>query len=42
VTTQDTAPPGDIVTARGVVRTNVTVGAGYDYPAMVESASVRK
>lgn len=42
VTTQDTAALGDIVTARGVVRTDVTVGAGYDYPVMVEGASVKK
>jgi len=42
VTTQDTAAVGDIVTARGTVRTDVTVGPGYAYAVLVEDASVKK
>ena len=42
VTSQDIAAVGDIVTARGVVRTDVTVGAGYSYAVLVEDASVKK
>lgn len=42
VTSQDTAAVGDIVTARGVVRTDVTVGPGYAYAVLVEDASVKK
>lgn len=42
VTSKDTAAVGDIVTARGTVRTDVTVGPGYAYAVMVEDASVRK
>jgi len=42
VTTKDSAAVGDIVTARGVVRTDVTVGPGYAYGVIVEDASVKK
>jgi len=42
VTTKDTAAVGDIVTARGTVRTDVTVGPGYAYAVLVEDASVKK
>ncbi len=42
VTSKDSAAVGDIVTVRGVVRTDVTVGPGYAYEVMVEDASVRK
>ncbi len=42
VTSKDTAAVGDIVTARGVVRTDVTVGPGYAYGVIVEDASVKK
>jgi hypothetical protein len=42
VTSRDTAAVGDIVTARGTVRTDVTVGPGYAYAVLVEDASVRK
>lgn len=42
VTTADTAAVGDIVTARGVVRTDVKLGAGYAYAVMVEGASIKK
>lgn len=42
VTSKDLAAVGDIVTARGTVRTDVTVGPGYAYPVLVEDASVKK
>jgi hypothetical protein len=42
VTTQDTAAVGDLVTVRGTVRTDVTLGAGYAYEVMVEDAKLRK
>jgi hypothetical protein len=42
VTTQDTAALGDLVTVRGTVRTDVTLGSGYDYDVMVEDAKLRK
>lgn len=42
VTSKDSAAVGDIVTARGVVRTDVTVGPGYAYGVLVEDASVKK
>jgi hypothetical protein len=42
VTSQDSAAVGDIVTARGTVRTDVTLGPGYAYAVLVEGASVKK
>jgi hypothetical protein len=42
VTSKDTAAVGDIVTARGTVRTDVTVGPGYAWAVLVENASVGK
>ncbi len=42
VTTSDTAKVGDIVQARGTVRTDVSVGPGYDFAVMIEGASLRK
>ena len=42
VTTTDTAALGDVVSARGTVRTDVTVGPGYAYAVMVESAKITK
>lgn len=42
VTSKDTAAVGDIITARGTVRTDVTVGPGYAYGVIVEDASVKK
>jgi hypothetical protein len=42
VTTQDVAAVGDIVNARGTVRTDVNVGAGYAYAVLIEDAAVRK
>ena len=42
VTTKDTAAVGDIVNAKGTVRTDVTVGPGYAYAVLIEDAAVRK
>ena len=42
VTTTDTAALGDVVSARGTVRTDVTVGPGYAYAVMVEAAKLSK
>ena len=42
VTTSDTAKVGDIVQARGTVRTDVSVGPGYDFAVIIEGASLRK
>jgi hypothetical protein len=42
VTTQDTAAVGDLVTVRGTVRTDVTLGAGYAFEVMVEDARSSK
>jgi hypothetical protein len=42
VTTLDNAAVGDIVNARGKVRTNVDLGSGYAYAVLIEDASLRK
>jgi hypothetical protein len=42
VTTKDAAAVGDIVSASGTVRTDVTVGPGYVYAVLIEDAAVRK
>jgi hypothetical protein len=42
VTTNDKASVGDVVTAKGTVRTDKDFGAGYAYPVIVEDASVTK
>lgn len=42
VTTKDNAAVGDVVSAKGTVRTDVNVGAGYAYAVLVEDASLRK
>jgi hypothetical protein len=42
VTTTEAAAVGDVLTARGTVRTDVTVGAGYAYPVLVEDAKLRR
>jgi hypothetical protein len=42
VTSKASAAVGEIVTARGVVRTNVDLGMGYAYPVLVEDASLSK
>jgi hypothetical protein len=42
VTTKDQAAIGDIVNAKGTVRTDVTLGSGYAYAVLIEDAAVRK
>jgi hypothetical protein len=42
VTSQDTAAVGDIVSARGTVRTDVNIGAGYAYAVLVGDAALKK
>ena len=42
LTTKDVAAVGDIVIAKGTVRTDVNVGAGYAYPVLIEDAALRK
>ncbi len=42
VTTADTAAIGDVVVARGVVRTDKDFGVGYVYPVIVEEAKLSK
>ena len=42
VTTQDKAAVGDVVTATGVVKTDVNLGSGYSFKVLVENATLRK
>jgi hypothetical protein len=42
VTTKDVAAIGDIVSAKGLVRTDVNLGSGYAYAVLIEDAAVRK
>jgi hypothetical protein len=42
VTTKDTAAVGDVVNAKGTVRTDVDVGSGYKYAVLIEDAALRK
>ena len=42
VTTQDETKIGDIVLARGTVRTDVNLGSGYSYKVLVEEATLQK
>lgn len=42
VTTQGTAAVGDVVTARGVLRLNKDFGSGYNYPLILEDATLKK
>lgn len=41
VTTQDQTKVGDVITARGTVRTDKDFGAGYYYKVMIESARLK-
>ena len=41
VTTSSATKLGDVVTARGSVRTNADFGAGYAYPVLVEHATLQ-
>ena len=42
VTTKDTTAVGDVINARGTVRTDVNLGSGYVYAVLVEDAKIRK
>jgi hypothetical protein len=42
VTTKEQAGMGEIVTARGTVRTDVKMGAGYAFDVLVEDATLRR
>lgn len=42
VTTKDKAELGAIVTAKGMVRTDVNLGAGYTYAVLIEDAALQK
>jgi hypothetical protein len=42
VTTTDTAAVGDVVDARGTLRTDVDLGSGYKYAVLVEDAKIRR
>jgi hypothetical protein len=42
VTTQDRVAVGDVVSARGKVRTDVNLGGGYAYAVLIEDAAVSK
>ena len=42
VTTMDETKIGDVVLARGTVRTDVNLGSGYSYKVLVEEAKLQK
>lgn len=42
VVTKDEAAVGDVVSARGTVRTDVNVGSGYAYAILIDDAALRK
>lgn len=42
VTSKDLAAVGDVVSIKGTVRTDVKLGSGYEYPVLIESASLQK
>jgi hypothetical protein len=42
VTTKETVKVGDVLVARGSVRTDAEFGAGYSYPVVVEGATFKK
>lgn len=42
VTTTELAKVGDVIQVRGTVRTDVTLGPGYQYAVLIEGASLRK
>ena len=41
-TTKDTVAVGDVVNAKGTVRTDVNIGAVYSYAVLIEDAVLRK
>ncbi|TAK45005.1 MAG: nucleotide-binding protein [Betaproteobacteria bacterium] len=42
VTTKDPAQLGNVVVARGVVRTDIDLGSGYSYPVLIDDARLQK
>jgi hypothetical protein len=42
VTTKDETQVGDVVVARGVVRTDVNLGSGYAYAVLIDDAKLTK
>ena len=42
VTTMDETQIGDVVVAKGIVRTDVNLGSGYSYAVLVEDAKLQK
>ena len=42
VTTKDSAAPGDVVSVKGTVRTDVNLGSGYSYAVLIEDAVLRR
>ena len=42
VTTTDNPAVGEVVSANGIVRTDVDIGSGYKYAVLVEGAKIRK
>jgi hypothetical protein len=42
VTTKDETKVGDVVVAKGIVRTDVDLGSGYAYKVLVEEAKLQK
>jgi hypothetical protein len=42
VTTKDAASVGDVVLVKGVIRTEVKLGAGYEYDVLIENATLQK
>lgn len=42
VTTKSTANSGDVVTAKGIVRTGKDFGSGYTYKVLIEDATLQK
>jgi hypothetical protein len=42
VTTHDVAAVGDIVSAKGTVRTDVNFGSGYSYAVLIQDAALLK
>jgi hypothetical protein len=42
VTSKDETKIGDVVVAKGIVRTDVNLGSGYSYQVLVEDATLQK
>ena len=42
VTTKDKVAVGDVVKAKGTVRTGVNIGSGYSYDVLIEDAVLKK